>query len=81
MGADQQAGFMGSDPTGLAYTYALPSYKKETNSTPQTCSMDRTLAEEGTVISLDIVLPVLWRGQGTHNEDVPSHDPKAKGNC
>jgi hypothetical protein len=30
MGADQQTGFMGADPTGLAYTYALPSYKKET---------------------------------------------------
>jgi hypothetical protein len=30
MGADQQAGFMGTDPTGLVYTYALPSYKKET---------------------------------------------------
>jgi hypothetical protein len=29
MGADQQAGFMGTDPTGLAYTYALPSYKRE----------------------------------------------------
>jgi hypothetical protein len=28
MGANQQAGFMGMDPTGLAYTYALPSYKK-----------------------------------------------------
>jgi hypothetical protein len=24
---------MGSDPTGLAYTYVLPSYKRETNST------------------------------------------------
>jgi hypothetical protein len=42
MGVDQQAGLMGTDPTGLAYTYALPSYKRETNSTPQTCSMDRT---------------------------------------
>jgi hypothetical protein len=28
MGADQQAGFMGTDLTELAYTYALPSYKK-----------------------------------------------------
>jgi hypothetical protein len=28
MGADQQAGFMGTDPTRLACTYALPSYKK-----------------------------------------------------
>jgi hypothetical protein len=28
MGADQQARFMGTDLTGLAYTYALPSYKK-----------------------------------------------------
>jgi hypothetical protein len=42
MGTDQQAGFMGTDPTGLAYTYALPSYKRETKSTPKTCSMDRT---------------------------------------
>jgi hypothetical protein len=38
MGADQQAGLMGTDLTRLAYTYALPSYKRETNSTPQTCS-------------------------------------------
>jgi hypothetical protein len=38
MGADQQAGFMGTDLTGLAYTCALPSYKRKTNSTPQICS-------------------------------------------
>ena len=37
------------------------------------------LAEEGTVISPGIVLPILWRGQGTH-KDVPSHDPEAEGN-
>jgi hypothetical protein len=30
MCADQQVGFMGTDPTGLAYTYALLSYKRET---------------------------------------------------
>jgi hypothetical protein len=42
MGADQQAGFMGTDSTGLAYTYVLPSYKRETKLTPQICSMDRT---------------------------------------
>jgi hypothetical protein len=29
MGAGQQAGFMGADPTGLAYPYALPSYKRK----------------------------------------------------
>jgi hypothetical protein len=28
MGADQQAGLMRVDLTGLAYTYALPIYKK-----------------------------------------------------
>jgi hypothetical protein len=38
MGADQQAGFMGTDLTGLAYTYVLPSYKRETHWIPQTCS-------------------------------------------
>jgi hypothetical protein len=37
--------------------------------------------EEGTVAAQDIVLPFLLRGQGTHNEDVPGHDPNAKGNC
>jgi hypothetical protein len=42
MGADQQAGFMRADLTGLAYTYVLPSYKREKNSTPQTCSYGRT---------------------------------------
>jgi hypothetical protein len=29
MGADQQAELMRADLTGLAYTYALPSYKRE----------------------------------------------------
>jgi hypothetical protein len=29
MGADQQAGLMRADLTRLAYTYALPSYKRE----------------------------------------------------
>ena len=38
MGADQPAGLMRADLTGLAYMYALPSYKREKNSTPQTCS-------------------------------------------
>jgi hypothetical protein len=28
MGADQQAGLMRADLTGLAFTYALPSYEK-----------------------------------------------------
>jgi hypothetical protein len=30
MGEDQQAGFLGTDPTGLVYTYTLLSYKRET---------------------------------------------------
>jgi hypothetical protein len=38
MGADQPAGLMRADLTGLACTYAQPSYKWEKNSTPQTCS-------------------------------------------
>ena len=38
MGADQPAGLMRADLTGLACTYAQPSYKREKNSTPQTCS-------------------------------------------
>jgi hypothetical protein len=38
MGASQQAGLMRTDLTGLAYTYAEPSYKRKKNSTPQTCS-------------------------------------------
>jgi hypothetical protein len=42
VGADRHAGFMGTDPTRLAYMYVLPGYKRETKSTPQTCSMDRT---------------------------------------
>jgi hypothetical protein len=29
MSADQQAGLMRADITGLAYTYAQPSYKKK----------------------------------------------------
>jgi hypothetical protein len=31
MGADQQAGLRRADLTGLAYTYAQPSYKKKLN--------------------------------------------------
>jgi hypothetical protein len=38
MGADQQAGLMRADLTRLVYTYALPSYKREKNSTLQTSS-------------------------------------------
>jgi hypothetical protein len=38
MGADQPAGLMRADLTGLACTYAQPSYKREKNSTPHTCS-------------------------------------------
>jgi hypothetical protein len=38
MGAGQQAGLMRADLTGLAHTYAQPSYKREKDSTPQTCS-------------------------------------------
>jgi hypothetical protein len=34
MGADQQAGFMGTDLTGLAYTYALSTYKRENKFDP-----------------------------------------------
>jgi hypothetical protein len=34
---------MGSDLTGLAYTYVLPSYKREINLTPQTCSYGLSL--------------------------------------
>jgi hypothetical protein len=45
MGADQQAGLMRAGLTGLAYTYALPSYKREKNSTPQTCSLWIELTE------------------------------------
>jgi hypothetical protein len=38
MGADQPVGLMRADLTGLACMYAQPSYKREKNSTPQTCS-------------------------------------------
>jgi hypothetical protein len=38
--------------------------------------------EEASVeeISLGSGYAFFWRGQGSHNKDVPSHDPKAKGN-
>jgi hypothetical protein len=42
MGVGQQAEFMRADLTGLAYTYAQPSYKRKKNSTPQAAPMDRT---------------------------------------
>jgi hypothetical protein len=34
---------MRADLTGLAYTYTLPSYKREKNLTPQTCSYGENL--------------------------------------
>jgi hypothetical protein len=42
MGVDQQARLMRADLTGLAYTYAVPSYKREKNSTLKFAPMDRT---------------------------------------
>jgi hypothetical protein len=38
MGADQPTRLMRADLIGLVCTYAQPSYKREKNSTPQTCS-------------------------------------------
>jgi hypothetical protein len=42
MGADQQAGLMRADLTGLAYTYALPSYKRKKIRPLKFAPMDRT---------------------------------------
>jgi hypothetical protein len=42
MGADQQAGLMRADLIGLAYTYALPSYKREKIRPLRFAPMDRT---------------------------------------
>jgi hypothetical protein len=42
MGADQQVGLMRADHTGLAYTYALLSYKREKIQPLRLAPMDRT---------------------------------------
>jgi hypothetical protein len=42
MGAGQQAGFMRADLTGLAYTYAQPSYKREKTQLLRLAPMDKT---------------------------------------
>jgi hypothetical protein len=54
MGADQQVGLMREDLIGLAYTYALPSYKKGEKFDPQTCSLWIELTEM-----------LQWSGRGT----------------
>jgi hypothetical protein len=67
MCADQRAGFMGINPTRLAYTFALPSYKKGNTSTPQTCSIDKTYRDVST-LGESSPLPVTLKGPSQPGE-------------
>jgi hypothetical protein len=37
--------------------------------------------EEGSTINPESYTTFLWRGQGSHNKDMPGHNSEAKGNC
>jgi hypothetical protein len=54
MGADQQAGLMRADLTGLAYTYALPSYKREKKNRPSDL-----------LLWIELTEMLQWPGRGT----------------
>jgi hypothetical protein len=54
MGADQQAGLMRADLTGLAYTYVLPSYKKEEKFDPSDL-----------LLWIELTEMIQWLGRGT----------------
>jgi hypothetical protein len=54
MGADQQAELMRADLTGLAYTYALPSYKREKKFDPSDL-----------LLWIELTEMLQWSGRGT----------------
>jgi hypothetical protein len=54
MGVDQHAGLMRADLTGLAYTYALPSYKK-----------GRKFNPSDMLLWIELTEMLQWSGRGT----------------
>jgi hypothetical protein len=60
MGVDQQAGLMRVNLTGLAYTYAQPSYKKKKTQPLRLAPMDRTYGD--VLCSREGALLQLWQG-------------------
>jgi hypothetical protein len=69
MGADQQARLMRADLTGLTYTYAQPSYKKQK---PSFASMDRIYGDALCSRDCEDVLLQLWQGGHTRVGILPS---------
>jgi hypothetical protein len=65
MGADQQAGLMRADLTGLAYTYAQPSYKKRNLYPLRLAPMGRTYGDALCSRDWEEALLQLWRGGHT----------------
>jgi hypothetical protein len=72
MGADQQAGLMRADLTGLAYTYARPSYKKKKPQPLRLASMDRTYGDALCSRGWEEALLQLWQGRHTRVGILPS---------
>jgi hypothetical protein len=64
MGADQHAGLMRADLTGLTYTYAQPSYKGRKLHPPSFASMGRTYG--GALYSRDWAEALLQLWQAGH---------------
>jgi hypothetical protein len=65
MGADQQTGLMRADLTGLAYTYAQPSYTKEKPQPLRLAPMDRTYGDALCSRGCGEALLHLWQGGHT----------------
>jgi hypothetical protein len=72
MGADQQVRLMRADLTGLAYTYAQPSYKKKKTLPLRFAPMDRTYGDALCSRDLEEALLQLWQGGHTRAGILPS---------
>ena len=72
MSADQQAGLMRADLTGLAYTYAQPSYKKKKPQPLRLAPMDRTYGDALCSRGWEETLLQLWQGGHTRVGILPS---------
>jgi hypothetical protein len=72
MGADQQAGLMRADLTGLAYMYAQPSYKKKKPPPLRLAPMDRTYGDALCFRGWEEALLHFWQGGHTRVGIFPS---------
>jgi hypothetical protein len=72
MGADQQAGIMRADLTGLAYMYAQPSYKKKKPQPLRLAPTDRTYGDALCSKGWEEAFLQLWPGGHTRVGIFPS---------